>query len=172
MLAMKMSDTQDFIEKHQHEITTIFSEVDWMEVYSKAILEYGMDMDHVVHATTEEPHIKVQEDWIELAEYAKYLKDITLHQTSEQDYNKVIDFMAETDQGTDEVTRESMFRGLIKKDNQFVANRDDLLKAKVVDQSLIAKAKSDNGKRAVETMRLAKFAPKEVKDAIEEVVQN
>lgn len=87
-----------------------------MEVYSKSILEFGVDMDHFIHSNIDQG-LDTKEDWNELAEYAKYIKNINDHHLNQKDYDRIVEFMANHDQGTDEVARESIFRGLMKEQN-------------------------------------------------------
>ena len=50
-LAYKIQYSKKFVEEHQHEITTMFTSSDWLDVYSKSVLEYGVDMDHFIQNT-------------------------------------------------------------------------------------------------------------------------
>ena len=115
-LAYKMQAGRKFVDEHQHEITTLLSNSDWLEVYSKSVLDFGVDMNHFIHSTEGAP-VEARQDWNELAEFAKYIRNINNEQINHKDYEKLIQFMAKNDQGTDEISRESIFRGLIKEQN-------------------------------------------------------
>ena len=94
----------------------MFTNSDWLEVYSKSVLDYGVDMDHFIQNTSGEA-VESKEDWKQLAEFAKYIKNIDDEQINQKDYEKLIQFMANHDQGADEISRESIFRGLMKEQN-------------------------------------------------------
>jgi hypothetical protein len=61
-LAYKIQYSKKFVEEHQHEITTMFTNSDWLDVYSKSVLEYGVDMDHFIQNTNGEA-VDSKEDW-------------------------------------------------------------------------------------------------------------
>lgn len=74
-LAHKIEYSRKFVDEHQHEITTLLTSSDWLEVYSKSVLEYDVDMDHFIQSITGEA-VDSKEDWKQLAEYAKYINNI------------------------------------------------------------------------------------------------
>lgn len=73
-----------FVADHHHEIITSMKDGDWLEVYSKSIKDYELDMDHLIRITREpdqyhedlEANKLFKEDWSKLAEYAEYISNI------------------------------------------------------------------------------------------------
>lgn len=61
-LAHKIEYSRKFVDEHQHEITTLLTSSDWLEVYSKSVLEYDVDMDHFIQSITGEA-VDSKEDW-------------------------------------------------------------------------------------------------------------
>jgi hypothetical protein len=72
------------VSNHQHEIDTLMTNADWLEVYAKSIKEYDLDMDHLIRCTREpdqyyedmEAGKSLREDWDKMAEYAEFIVKI------------------------------------------------------------------------------------------------
>jgi Ca2+-binding EF-hand superfamily protein len=98
------------------------SHTDWLDVYSKSIKEYDLDMDHLIRSTREpdqyhedmEAGKLLKEDWKKMADYAQFISGVQKASGKKDNYEKLIQFMAKHDQDGDGVTRESIFRGVIK----------------------------------------------------------
>lgn len=50
-LREKRNEVQQFIVDHQYELTTMMSEEDWLDVYSRSVKDFGLDMDHLIRET-------------------------------------------------------------------------------------------------------------------------
>lgn len=74
-LVLKLNESQKFVSDHEHEISTLLSHSDWLDVYSKSVLDFGLDMDHFIHENSESA-VEKKDDWKQLAEYAQYIKSI------------------------------------------------------------------------------------------------
>ena len=47
----EVGDIQSYIRDHDYEIATLMTKLDWLQVYSKSVSEYDLDMDHVIRET-------------------------------------------------------------------------------------------------------------------------
>lgn len=117
-LAYKLEEAERFVDDHKHEIDTLMQPSEWLDVYSKSILDFDISMDHFIHSTSDKFKDN-KENWTELAEYAKYIRNIDNEKirTKPEDYDKVIEFLAtrEKKDHENEISRESIFQGFVQK---------------------------------------------------------
>jgi hypothetical protein len=50
-LRAKVDDVQKFLRTHEYELSTSMSDADWLDVYSRCIRDYGLDMDILMRET-------------------------------------------------------------------------------------------------------------------------
>jgi hypothetical protein len=129
------------MDKHDHEIKSVISNQDWLQVYSSCVNDHNVSMDQLIRNNTHnEQYLEYLNDgklpidilrekfgksdleWENLAEYAAYLKGLN-SATSEawtgsnalEDREKMLDFMVIHDSRDSENTslsRESIFRSI------------------------------------------------------------
>ena len=95
--------------------------------------------------------------------------------TKQEDYQQIIEFMATKDQGnTDELTRESLFQALVKEQHNAleVETRDDMLKGKLFGLQQLQDTIHNNSQRGLECLRLANYAPKDIKNTVIGMLQS
>mgnify|MGYP001133871593 CR=1 FL=1 len=46
-----IQDAKYYIDTHHHEIQTLMTDADWLQVYTKSIKDYDLEMDHLIRAT-------------------------------------------------------------------------------------------------------------------------
>ena len=120
----KASEVQQFLRNHEYELVTSMRDADWLDVYSRCVKDFGLDMD-VLMRETKHPE-RYQEDldrgysqiellrkkmdgdedltWEVLAEYAGFLSklqraqgDIARSADSARNFEMMMEFMAAND---------------------------------------------------------------------------
>lgn len=46
-----MDQVKDWVRVHQHELHSMLTTADWLQVYGEGVKDYGIDMDHLIRET-------------------------------------------------------------------------------------------------------------------------
>lgn len=143
-LGTDMAEARAWIRDHEHELSTLLTDHDWLQVYADGVTKYDLDMDRLLQRLMRAEDYQEDLDdhgsqlarlqaefgndvqWAHLAEYATFISSLRIEGAKQSEsadaadnFEQMMEFMANraknASERSDDVARESIFRSIVNK---------------------------------------------------------